>query len=295
MLYFNCEEFILHAINNTADHVDRIYILYSPVPWEYDKEARKNIQNTSNLDILKKCAHFDKLKIIEGVYSTEEDQRNEGLEIARADGMDFLVIQDPDEFYFPKDFSDNLKAMANHPEAWYFRNPWYLFWKKKDYVIQFREAHGQNHTLINYNPVFALNCNSPVKFIRNRLVNTTDTIYLDRPCYHLSYYLSDNRLFEKINTWGHADQFRNKKKWYKYKWQAWDAKTKNLNPFNPLGWEKAVKFENEIPLEISLINGPKHEKYNMSTLERADEWVYDFKGFIYYYLCKLKTRLIRLI
>lgn len=293
MLYFNCDEFILHAIDNTAEYVDIIYILYSPVPWVYNDQARNEIQNVSSLDILKKSKFFHKIKVIEGVYNTEEDQRNEGLQMARADGINILVIQDPDEFYFPQDFQRNLQEILRYPEAWYYRNPWYLFWKRKDHVIKFKEAHGQKHTIINYNPAFALNCDSPVSFRKNRLVNTTDATFLEGPCFHLSYYLSDEQLLRKVNTWGHADQLMDKNKWFKYKWKAWNPNKKRLNPFNPIHWERAVNFDGEVPKEISGIPVPDQTDYSLNILEKLDELIYDGRGYIYYLWYQLRSKMGR--
>ena len=48
ILYFDAEQFILNTIENCAPFVDRIYILYSPLPWTYNSKAREQYKNESS-------------------------------------------------------------------------------------------------------------------------------------------------------------------------------------------------------------------------------------------------------
>lgn len=291
ILYFDCEQFILRAIENCAPFVDKIYILYSQKPWSYNPEARNTYSNTSNLSVLKQSTHYSKLRIIEGEYETEEAQRNECLDMAKADGFDYLIIQDADEFYHKEDYENNIDEILKHPQASYFRTPWYLFWKKLDYVIEFREVHGKRKTIVNYCPVFAVNCNKDVYFTKNRMLNTTDVVFLTGVCFHLSYIMSDAQMERKINTWGHAQQFFNKLKWLRYKWMGWTPRTSYINPFNPVGWLRAVKFEETLPEEIRDFPVQGSQELKLSLMERTDEHVYNYFSLVIYYLKEIKKYL----
>ena len=54
VLFYNVDKFILKNIDNSGCHVDRIYVAYSKKPWVYNKRARRNFSNSSNIDLLKK-------------------------------------------------------------------------------------------------------------------------------------------------------------------------------------------------------------------------------------------------
>jgi hypothetical protein len=292
ILYFDAEQFILNTIDNCAPFVDRIYVLYSKLPWLYNTKARDEYSNSSSLQVLSKSPYSDKIEIIEGTYNTEEEQRNHGLQKAKEDGIDYLIIQDPDEFYLPEDYKSNIREMIKHAEYLYFRTPWILFWKRINYVIEFKWVHGEKKTIINYNPAFAINCRKDVFFKRNRLLSTTESYFLKKPCFHLSYYVSDDQLIRKINTWGHAAQFFNKRKWIRYKWLGWKPGTRNINPINPVAWIRAVEHEFELPDEILKIPKPENVFKKLSPYERIGEIFYDLHAGLYYYLNNLKSYLI---
>lgn len=293
ILYFDCEQFILKAIDNCAPFVDKIYILYSEKPWSYNPEARSTYTNTSDLNVLKQSPHYSKLKVIEGEYETEEAQRNECLEMARDEGYNYLIIQDADEFYHKEDYKKNISEILNHPDMDYYRTPWYLFWKKLDYVIEFREVHGKRNTIVNYCPVFAVNCTKDVHFTKNRMLNTTDVIFLPGVCFHLSYIMSDVQMERKINTWGHAQQFFNKPNWLRYKWLGWTPLTRYINPFNPVGWLRAVKFEGTLPEEIRDFPVNGNEQVKLSLTEKLSEFIYDQTALLILYLKEIKKHVFR--
>ena len=79
VLFYNVDKFILKNIDNSGCHVDRIYVAYSKKPWVYNKRARRNFSNSSNIDLLKKSKYYNKITIIEGEWKYDEDQRNDCL------------------------------------------------------------------------------------------------------------------------------------------------------------------------------------------------------------------------
>ncbi|MFI5173004.1 MAG: hypothetical protein ACHQFW_11470 [Chitinophagales bacterium] len=136
ILYFNASRTILSCIENCSQFADIIYISYSKEPWsKYNPNARANHQNTSALSIIRTSKHFGKIKIIEGVWATEEEQRNEVVASAKADQIDYLIIQDPDEFYLPEDYKMNIDEMIQKPGFPFFYNPWIIFWRNLNYIV----------------------------------------------------------------------------------------------------------------------------------------------------------------
>lgn len=241
VLMFNCDQFILRMIENCGPFVDKIYVAYSDLPWTYNPDARTKYRNTTDKNILKHSKYQAKIELIEGVWDTEEEQRNSCLEKAKADGFDYLLIHDADEYYTQHDYAMNLKHIECNPEWELYATPWCSFWKNLDYVIH--DADGSE--ILGY-PEFAINLHKDVKFVRARTTSAKERFILKGLCYHLSFVYSDDEVYKKISTWGHAHQF-NRDKWYQNKWIKWNEHVRNLHPIEPAAWKRAVKFKGDLP------------------------------------------------
>lgn len=242
VLLFSQDKWILKNIENSGPFVDKIYISWSDEPWTYNKNARGNFKNKSNLDLLKKSKYYDKIEIVSGVWDTEEDQRNSCVEKAKIDGIDYLITHDADEFYTNSDFSLIIETISKNQNYDYYTTPWVSFWKTFDNIII-----GENGSQIIGYPEIAININRNVKFTRCRKPSGDKVMQLDSLCYHASYVLNDSECWEKISTWGHAHQF-NREKWYNDKWLKWNTDSKNLHPISPSAWSRTEYFDkNKLP------------------------------------------------
>jgi Uncharacterized protein conserved in bacteria len=241
ILFFDCDQFILRAIENCAPFVEKIYIARSQLPWQYNAEARQQFQNQSDKDILKLSRHFEKIELIEGDWAYEEDQRNSCLERARLDGFDYLIVHDADEFYRFADYRDNIRTIEENPDFDLYKTPWCSFWKSLDYILVYKDG---GHLLGH--PEFAINCKTEGKFVRARSTDAARVFTLNGTCFHLSYVLTDDQVLRKINTWGHAHQF-DTRKWYRDKWLNWHEGLGNLHPVQPGEWRKAVRYTGDLP------------------------------------------------
>lgn len=241
VLFYNVDQFILKNIENSGPHVDTIYVTYSKKPWIYNKKARKKFSNSSNLELLKKSKYYNKIKIIEGDWEYDEDQRNSCFLKAKEDGIDYLINQDADEFYFHNDFKKMIGEVKQNPDFDYYIAPMITFWKSFQYMVL-----SENGNNIVGHPEVIVNINKPQKFIRARRLSGKNITKLSVTCYHASFVLSDEDCWNKINTWGHTHQFK-LRRWYKKKWLNWNIETENLHPVSPKAWSKAIKFNNNLP------------------------------------------------
>ena len=248
VLFYNVDQFILKNIDNSGPHVDRIYVSYSKKPWVYNKKARKNFSNASNLDLLKQSIYYNKITIIEGDWEYDEDQRNACLTKAKIDGIDYLINHDADEFYFHQDFIKMIEEVKENPNYDYYVTPMISFWKTLDYIVI-----TQNGDKILGYPELIVNLKKPQKFVRARRLSGNSKYELSSLCYHASFVLTNEECWDKINTWGHTHQFK-LKKWYNNKWLKWDIETENLHPVNPKVWAKAVKYDGVLPEVLSESN-----------------------------------------
>jgi len=246
VLLFGQEKWIMRNIANAYPHVDQIYIAYSPKPWTYNPNARSFYNKPFNFASINQSPYIDKITVIEGEWPTEEAQRNACVNRAVKDGMDYLFIHDADEFYFHDAFEALKTEILNRPDIDFYKVPWICFWKSFQYCLV-----GQNSDPIVGYPEFAINLKRGIRFESKRRPNSRQSTTLSAGiCYHGSYVLTNQELLDKINTWGHTNDF-NKEQWFNEKWLKWTENMTNLHLVTPPDWKQAVKFEGTLPEVIA--------------------------------------------
>lgn len=66
---------------------------------------------------------------------------------------------------------------------------------------------------------------------------------------HTSFVLSNDECWDKINTWGHSNQF-NTHAWFHNKWLNWAEESVDLHPLNPPAWKRATRHSLKLPKEL---------------------------------------------
>lgn len=230
------------------------------------------------MDIVRSHKDVSRIRIVEGVWDTEEAQRNAVVSAAKRDGMDYLIIQDPDEFYLEEAYSKNIDEIIRQPDFPYYYCLWINFWKNlRHIVLERKNIIGSKYSMYSYNPNFAINLKYPdICFKDRRLCNypAAEGHILSGICYHLSYVHSDEEMKIKIGTWGHSHQVD--EKWMKYKWFGWNAKTKFINPMMGPVWDRAVKFDGQLPAQLNEFPALHQEYISLDPEEIKDEKKYDF-------------------
>jgi hypothetical protein len=256
LLAYNQNRWLDLAIQNSIDHMDKIYVIYSDVPWtKYNKNARKQFKNNTNMGVLDKYMNEDgekyeeknkdKIIIIKGEWHSDEEQRNACIQNAKDDNIDILIAQDTDEFLFNDDYNvikGEIEANPNYEE---YRINWMLFWKTWEYAIQYKDDK-----IISGPTPFCMNIkyNPDLIFQSCRGINGKNHIILSPTLYHGAYILDDNEMYEKINTWGHSKQVV--KGWYENKWLKWTPETLDLHNCWPKEWKRAIKYTGVLPETI---------------------------------------------
>lgn len=285
ILMFDCSQFILRTIDNCAPFVEKIYIAYSELPWTYNSEARNLYTNTTSKNIINSSPNLHMIELIEGVWANEEDQRNACLERAKADGFDYLIIQDADEFYTDEAYKINLDEIASNP-ADVYTNPWYVFWKSTEFILESKDGE-----LTSVNPGFAINCKSDVKFNCCRTTTSNNIYHLSGVAHHLAYALTDEQILRKISTWGHSQQF-NRDSWYHRKWLRWNETTRNLHPVNPVYWRKAITFDGELPKSLQGFSIDNYRTISLSYLDILWDIFEDLKSIFISNIKSLKVKIL---
>ncbi len=280
---------------NTGGFVDKIYLSHSPVPWsKYNSHAREIFSSDFDTNKISEFPYAEKIHFIEGVWESDESQREHALQQARADGIDYLIIQDADEFYMPEDFLKNLEGIRNNPNYPAYICPWVKFWKNTGYVMQARKHRGIPKQTVTTCPNFAVNVNYPgIHFNLSRLVNEMDNAFmLDGLCLHLCWVLTNEEVLKKISTWGHSHQF-DYKKWYKHKWLAWNKDTRYIGLFKRSDYLRAVPFYGTLPKELEGFELPNQETMPLNFLEKLDCWRLDCKSMVEVKLLDNKKRFLK--
>ncbi|PYI51603.1 class I SAM-dependent methyltransferase [Paenibacillus flagellatus] len=247
VLLFDCQDSLLTMIENCGPFVEKIYVAYSEVPWRYNPQARAGFRNTADPERLKRSAYAGKIELITGIWDWEHEQRNACLQKAKEDGIDFLIVQDADEYYTYADYDRMIRQIGEHPDYDYYVAPWCTFWKTWDYILE-----NETGSIVHGYPNVAVNCRRDVKFHHLRLLSpeATDVMRLDALCFHGSYVLTDEEVYRKIHTWGHALDF-DREAWYRSKWLSWSEEVEDLHPTHPRVWKRAVPFTGTLPEVLS--------------------------------------------
>lgn len=262
VLAFNQDKWIMRNIENSYPHVDKIYVVYNKYSWGY----KTRIKNTFDIDTIKNSTYIDKIEIVYSDIDDETDQRNLCLEKAKADGIDYLMVHDADEFYFHKDFEKIKDYVCSNENVDVFFVKMHTFWKSFRNVlvnVDDRIYSGYPQIIVNTHTVekydYSRECKDKTKVFK-LIPNVT--------CYHGAYVLSDKEVYDKINTWLHSTDF-DTETWYNEKWLNWNENSINLHPIWPWAWKKTAPFLNDLP---EVIQDLKVQRYDITPME------YSYKG-----------------
>lgn len=269
VLAYNVSRFIQPVLRNMAPFVDKIYVAHSKLPFAYAPSARSTKTNPTTREEILAAGIGSKLEIIEGDWLNEESMRNDCLKRAKADGFDWLVTQDADEFYPEGSWARLRGILMRSADEEQFITTWYNFWKSSHYVLV--NAKG---AIKETNAGFAVRCRPNLRFIRQRLTNAASGRVIDYPCYHYGYVMNDVEMLEKISTWSHAHEVRTMQ-WFRSKWINWSEVTRNLHPTNPAYWRCAVRFPLEQPDFAEQFSLPVLQKSDLPLQEAAADRIFD--------------------
>jgi hypothetical protein len=270
VLAYNVSRFFPFVLDNICPHVDKVFIAYPSRPWAYNESSRTTKKNPTTLQNLCSEVWKHKVEIIQGDWERDEDTRNSCLEKAKAEGFEFLITQDADEFYTENSWDQIISFLrAAPPNVDAVCSTWYNFWKSPQYIIS--DVHG---SIKDVNANLALRCRPGVYFQQSRTPNVPSSIVIDAPCYHYGWAMNDEEMQEKLSTWTHTNDF-DTARWFRIKWLNWRESTRHLNPHHPFTWYKAVRFPCEQPSFATQFALNVDLKKVTTPFEYMEECIYD--------------------
>lgn len=210
--------------------VDTVYFLVSDRPWHG--------QPTGNAIAIERINTFPdpqhKIKIMQGKWTNETDQRNAGLKMLKEAGFTYCVVIDTDEIYDPAALQRMKELVISRPDVDCWHVSLDTYWKSYRYRIEPREPLKP--------PVFVKS--GEVRFTQNRSARGSNHMMIPPEtgiCHHLSYAHSDDSVLKKISTFSHAGEII--PGWFENVWKKWDTDHEmiNLHPTHPHAYQRAVE------------------------------------------------------
>ncbi len=180
-----------------------------------------------------------------GEWSNQADHINTGLEILGADGIDWALIVDADEFYTPEDIGRLVGQIRTTKYDAIYASFMDVYWKTPSHKIRPDQY--------DY-PIVAIRTNCRFKDKRHvqSSVITTGTLK-EITLHHMSYVRTDNQMKKKIESFEHSREF-NTTNWFNDVWLPWNEDSKNMHPVVPQQFEAA--YFSPAPSEIlDLLDG----------------------------------------
>ena len=271
VLAFNVDRSLHLMIENAKPYVDKIFIAYPELSWRHGS-SRKSKNPTSYEEVAELADEH--IEIIRDIWERDEDTRNSLLTAARNQDFDWIIIQDADEFYTDQSWEvlKTYLVSASAQNMSVINVPLYTFWKTPCFVIE--ETH---HGIKAGEACFAINCrHGEIQFTFSRTTNAKSIHYIDEPCYHYSYVLSDQEVKKKIKTWAHSNDFLIRNLWYEIKWKRWHQSSKFLHPGSPWLWHRAIRFPlPQPPFARALLENISAQQQDIGVFWACLETIYD--------------------
>lgn len=171
----------------------------------------------------------------QGSWASEHEARNAAMEILS--DCDYVFVVDSDEI-LSRDALSLLCSVCERSRPRAIAARFYTYWKTPEFRIDPPEAK----PLESSAPVVV---RRDVRFTKHRIIDNGEVLI--PPVFmvhHLSYVRTDEEMFEKLRTFGHADEVV--PRWFDDVWKRWDINPliENLHPTRPEAFKRAVRATN---------------------------------------------------
>jgi hypothetical protein len=221
-------DFIDPCLRAARDSFDRILCMWSDIPWlKYNSVARDSFGGDDGTRevVLRHASENPRILPVEGRWDCEESMRTDALNILKREGMDYTYVLDADEIY-PDGALDSIKKwVVEHREHSRFQCRYRNLFKRMDYEIV---ADDLWHNVCYRNRDIEA-------FERGRTIEIPyERMPEDFFFWHFGWILSDERVYEKVKTYGHSHELPDD--WYREKWLNWTPETTDLCARNKWEW-----------------------------------------------------------
>jgi GT2 family glycosyltransferase len=218
------------TIESAYDACDSIWFLIGERPW--NGPATDQAPLIARINVLPDPAR--KIRIVRGDWPDEATQRNAGLEMLAAAGIDYCFVLDADEIYDPAQLAGAFALVRENPQIDCWSVSWFTYWKSYRYRVDPVEP---------FTPVVIVRVGTG-SFTEARGYQAPQTAVLPSDvvmCHHMSYARTDEQIHRKITTFSHAGQIV--PEWYDNVWRRWDTDRtiENVHPCWPAAFRRIVE------------------------------------------------------
>lgn len=236
-------DYLEYSIRSIYDRVDAILISIGLESWAY--KTRNPIDPDFYQWLKSIPSRFPKIRLIEGVWNSDEDQRNDTISYTH--DFDYYFLLDFDEVYDKKSLDALYQMVEENPNHCVFKIPFVHFWRSFGYVLQEETPSlvGRLFRISRRRFRFKYSC---VSGYRKRLsIDVPEDICI---CYHFSYARIPSEIAYKLSTWTHSIDIIGD--WYENVFLSWPHEPEMENLFPLQGqdnvWIKAELFDrNDLP------------------------------------------------
>lgn len=232
------EEYISYALRSVAPFVDHVVVMYSAARFATSRTAERfGTPDRTRGIVSEACQTYPNIEVVEGVWNSEPEERQDALCHLRRRKVDACLIVDADEIY-PNGMVQRVVAEVerrNHPGAVYYAR-YVTCYRRFDYVVE-----------SDHRSAIAVHLDEDTEFVRRPRRPTGPRLDLpdDIFFWHMGYVLTDERMWEKIHTFSHAHEVL--PNWYEEKWLKWTPGTRNLFRKAPASrWPRTLAIDPRI-------------------------------------------------
>lgn len=225
------EDFWLpYSVASIYDAVPKIFFVLNHKSWYGSQNGQESTKNC-----IKSLADPQKkFSVIEGLWNSEDEQRNFNLKLAIQNQFQAALIIDADEIYETSQVTEMFQHASRNPEIDCWHIHWVTYWKSVKFRIDPLEGY-QPAVLLMPESCRYVETRNPLGR-KHALIPPSCAI-----CHHMSYALRDEQILRKhISFSGHSQS--SVQGWFETVWKAWDSNQwlENLHPVNPTDFKRAV-------------------------------------------------------
>lgn len=246
---YNEEEYLEYAVKSILPAVSRVFILLGKAPYNaYNPNAREESRKDGTEPIADRLAQMDpKITLIKGIWDSEIDHRNYGMELCLKEGMDYYWLIDGDEVYRQDHLDNILNGIKAQPKIGTFIVKCHIFWRSFAYRIPAQQMSWRPRRIFKitrHRNLLGIKIPYGIKFTGQNETNSLGKVYEFPPeqavFYHFSYARNAKAMEDKFRTFSHAHEI--KQEWVDRVWKKWpeNREMADIHPVDPPKFPKAL-------------------------------------------------------
>ncbi len=239
---YNEQEYLEYALRGILPAVDQVILLLGLAPYDaYNPKAREISRSDRTEAIVDTVARKElKITVVKGIWSSEVEHRNAGLDLCLQNGTDYYWLVDGDEVYREDHLRNIRQEIEKRPEVGTFIIKCHIFWRSFAYRIPAQQMSWRPRRIFKvtrHRRILGLRFPYRCRFTGQNETNSLGPVYEFPPeravFYHFSYARSAQAMEDKFRTFSHAHEI--KQEWIANVWKKWpsDRTMKNIHPVDP--------------------------------------------------------------